>query len=364
MRRPLLRAAFVMSTVAVCPFSPRTAWREPAQTLLRRRVDGEHILHMRVAAALIRLGLAASLLSSARGDLHGFVDLGVYDDDPYNEDAAGDGEEASLDEAEQESIEATVETLTSQFTEQVKHHIEEQYKAQKLSRSKFSQSRVAVQVTALHVAAANNQYEKVEKLLSQGADPNTQSPAKMTPLHSASDQGYKDIVDLLLAHNATIDAEGPHGVTPLHLAAHRGRAGTTELLLQNGAPVDHLAGSFRYSPLYFAAEMGHTRVVAALLAANASTALRAHDGATALHAAAREGHEAVVAQLLAAGAEADALDGGGMRPLAWASAAGHNDVVDVLATAGAGPLTEEEEEAFRSEKNVRVEVKPFVDLQF
>ena len=28
------------------------------------------------------------------------------------------------------------------------------------------------------------------------------------------------------------------------------------------------------------------------------------------------------------------------------------------------PDTEEEEEAFRSEKNVRVEVKPFVDLQF
>ena len=37
-----------------------------------------------------------------------------------------------------------------------------------------------------HVAAAQNQYEKVAKLLAGGEDPNTQLPTGMTPLHSAA----------------------------------------------------------------------------------------------------------------------------------------------------------------------------------
>ena len=93
-----------------------------------------------------------------------------------------------------------------------------------------------------HVAAAQNQYEKVAKLLAGGEDPNTQLPTGMTPLHSAVSEGYKDVVGLLLAHNASVDAIGPHGVTPLHLAAHRGRASVAELLLGEGAAVDALAG--------------------------------------------------------------------------------------------------------------------------
>ena len=214
------------------------------------------------------------------------ADFGVYE----GEVESGDKEVAAeLDEAELSSIDETVEGLANQFSEQVKHHIQEQMKAHKVSKSKFAQSKVAVQVSPLHIAVSNNQYDTVAKLLGSGADPNTQTPSGMTPLHSAADQGFRDIVDLLLAHNATVNVVGPHGVTPLHLASHRGRVSVTEILIREGADIDARAGSFDFSPLYFASEMGHTRIVAALLAANASIELQAHDGSTALHIASREG---------------------------------------------------------------------------
>ena len=289
------------------------------------------------------------------------ADFGVYEDEGVDE--TDDSEVAAeLDEAELSSIDKTVEGLADQFTEQVKHHIQEQIKAQKLSKSKFAQSKVAVQVSPLHIAAANNQYETVAKLLGNGADPNTQTPAGMTPLHSAAEQGFKDIVDLMLAHNASVNAVGPHGVTPLHLASHRGRFSVTEILIREGADIDARAGSFEYSPLYFASEMGHTRIVAALLAANASTELQAHDGSTALHVASREGHEAVVQQLVDAGAHVDAPDHAQTRPLQWASALGHSDVIELLLAAGATAITPDEEDAFRDTGTMRVEIKPF--LQF
>ena len=56
----------------------------------------------------------------------------------------------------------------------MKHHIQEQVKAQKLAKSKFTQSKVT-QVSSLHIAASQNQFELVEKLLANGADPNAEA---------------------------------------------------------------------------------------------------------------------------------------------------------------------------------------------
>ena len=166
------------------------------------------------AVVIVVLGLLALRADAAFGDVY----------EPDEEAEAGEFEaeaELELDDAELDSIDSSVESLAESFKEQVKHHIQEQVKARKAT-SKFSQSKVAIQHSSLHVAAAQNQYEKVAKLLASGEDPNTQLPTGMTPLHSAASEGYKDVVGLLLANNASVDALGPHGATALHLAAHRG----------------------------------------------------------------------------------------------------------------------------------------------
>lgn len=265
----------------------------------------------------------------------------------YGEEAAQPGaedEDDDLNDHERAQIEGAVQSLANQFTEEVKGALTEQFRAQKLGGSKVSQSRIA-KVSELLMAAANNQYERVERLLANGADPNADTPSRTTALHSAAEQGYKDIVDLLLAFNATVDARGPNEATPLHLAAHKGRNSVTELLLRHDADVNaETANPPRFTPLYLASEMGHATIVAKLLAANASTFSRAHDGSTALHVAAGEGHASVVQALLDAGASADEPDNDGARPVHWATSAGHEDIVRLLLEAGAVPISEEEED--------------------
>ena len=100
------------------------------------------------AILVVLLGLFALRADAAFGD--------VYEPDEAAE--AGDFEaEAELDDAELDSIDSTVESLAASFTEQVKHHIQEQVKARKLSTSKFSQSRVAIQHSSLVRAALRTQ---------------------------------------------------------------------------------------------------------------------------------------------------------------------------------------------------------------
>jgi ankyrin repeat protein len=267
--------------------------------------------------------------------------------------------EEELSDSEREQIEGTVQSLASQFEDALKSHLTERVQASRAA-SKLGQSKISP-VSELMTAAANNQYEKAEKLLASGADPDHRSTMGVTALHSAAEHGYKDIVDLLLLYNATVDAPGPQQTTPLHVAAHRGRVSVTELLLRYGADVEARSANDAYTPLYLASEMGHTRIVARLLAANASVYARTSAGKTALHVAAEEGHEGVVAALIEAGAGVDETDEAGVRPVLMAAAAEHDDVVDLLLDAGAAPLTDDEREVhveeLRQQKATQVRVQ-------
>ena len=136
-----------------------------------------------------------------------------------------------------------------------------------------------------------------------------------------------------------------------------------ELLLREGAPIEAtMDDSFRFTPLYMASDMGHTRVVEILLAANASTERRSHEGFTPLHAATLNGHEKVVQLLLERGAYVDARDDQGTRALTYAREMGRHEEAEVLVQFGAAPVLEEEREALRSRGGLKLEAKPFMRL--
>eukprot|EP00921_Rhytidocystis_pertsovi_P008676 GHVQ01014135.1.p1 GENE.GHVQ01014135.1~~GHVQ01014135.1.p1 ORF type:complete len:297 (+),score=33.01 GHVQ01014135.1:916-1806(+) len=125
--------------------------------------------------------------------------------------------------------------------------------------------------TALHLAARENHHEPTTILLTNGADPNCQSPYGFTPLHVASERGYLNAMRALLASyesgkescktgdgsksmlgQCKVDATDQQRQTPLHRAAHKGHCEACQLLIQHGATVD------------FADEVGDTPLSVAL----------------------------------------------------------------------------------------------------
>jgi ankyrin repeat protein len=93
--------------------------------------------------------------------------------------------------------------------------------------------------------------EKVRKLLSEGADVNSDDKqlrphrytkhgpdlAKpfVTPLHQASERGNIEMVRLLLDHGANVDGHDGYGNTPLFYAVEDNNIEVVRLLLERGA---------------------------------------------------------------------------------------------------------------------------------
>ena len=75
-------------------------------------------------------------------------------------------------------------------------------------------------------------------LVEHGADVNAQANDGWTPLHSASSRGFSEVARVLLEHGADVNAQANDGGTPLHLAAHSGQAEVAAVLLDRGADVN------------------------------------------------------------------------------------------------------------------------------
>ena len=121
----------------------------------------------------------------------------------------------------------------------------------------------------------------------------------------------------------------------LHRAAHRGRAADVAALFAAGADVNELMTN-GITALIIACQMGHTEVVAKLLAANADVNLQASDtGLTALMVACQKGHAEVVPTLIAANADVNQANSLGGTPLYLACQNGHIEVIAKLLAANA-----------------------------
>lgn len=86
-------------------------------------------------------------------------------------------------------------------------------------------------MTALMLAAANDDSRIVQRLLDQGAQINAKDKKGQTALMLASVNAYLDTVKILLAAGADINVQSNNGATALILAAMRGHSSVVRCLL-------------------------------------------------------------------------------------------------------------------------------------
>ncbi|XP_061185474.1 BRCA1-associated RING domain protein 1-like [Saccostrea echinata] len=92
--------------------------------------------------------------------------------------------------------------------------------------------------TPLQVACIKGDLEKVQSLLSSGANPNNRDNAGWTPLHEACHYGHVEIAERLITAGALIDVPGTENETPLHDAVRHLKVDCVKLLVQHGASVN------------------------------------------------------------------------------------------------------------------------------
>jgi ankyrin repeat protein len=194
----------------------------------------------------------------------------------------------------------------------------------------------------IHGAAREGDLARVKKYLA--GDPklvSSRDGAGRTPLTAAAIGGQKEVVVFLLSQGADVNDRGFMRMTPMaDMAAGWGQrddkkcTGIAEVLLSHGALIDAI-DAYGTTPLYRAAESGHTQMVRLLLEKGADTSIADNEGQTALHVAAVNGRKDIVELLVKAKARLDVKDRGGLTPLKDAEVFNQFDVVEFLKASGA-----------------------------
>ncbi len=176
-------------------------------------------------------------------------------------------------------------------------------------------------------------------MLALGLIPAAGFSAPPFDLHNAAREGGAELASVLLDGGADINGTDDLGRTPLLYAAEHGHDRVVELLLQEGADTE--ATWEGWTPLSASAGNGHKDVVERLLSSGVRINLQGKvDNKDELYVAplfvaSQNGHADVVETLLSAGAEVNVTLGSGNSALHTAAFHGHHEIVEILISAGA-----------------------------
>ena len=242
---------------------------------------------------------------------------------------------------------------------------------------------------SLHTAAQHGLLEKLQELITEGADVNAKNKDGQTALDIAMKEYNEEIVKLLIGKgtnvslnaaafigdinrvkafvegNGSVDEADASGQTPLHYAAAGNHMDIAEFLISEGAKIDAVAGKWK-TPLGVAARTGSIDVAKYLIVHGANVdgregqwtplqeaayyskemvELLLTKGAdinagkwTALHSALDAGRFDIVELLLAKGADVNIRDDEGRTPLhiaSWYAAGKNTKIVELLLSKGA-----------------------------
>ncbi len=194
----------------------------------------------------------------------------------------------------------------------------------------------------IHKAARKGDTDKVQELITSGADISELDKAVGAPLHWAAARGHVEVARELVAAGADTSQEShaPDLLTPLHLAASGGHLSVVKLLVENGAILNAGEGAVG-TPLHSAAQNDRDEVIAYLLDAGADSEAKATAGAYGvypIHYAAAAGASNAILALLENGAEINSKnDRTGVTALHLAVFNAHPEAAVILLEAGADP---------------------------
>lgn len=190
---------------------------------------------------------------------------------------------------------------------------------------------------ALIEAIQAGKSQVVERLLTQGADPNADTAKQTRPaitaktgsidveiggwsaLMWAASGGHEDIVKVLLEHKARVNTRDQYGKTALTIAAFNGQTGIVGMLLDKGADIEakeKITGG--ETALVMAAHSGYDDTVRLLLEHKANPNAFGDYHQTALIWAIVGNHKETCRLLLEHGADPNMPDDKGQKPLKYA----------------------------------------------
>jgi uncharacterized protein len=179
--------------------------------------------------------------------------------------------------------------------------------------------------TALYLAAENDRFNVVRRLIEKGADVNLAGRTGVTPLAAAAYKGNERVVEELLARGADANAKDATGKAPLVYAASLGFTVIVRRLIDAGVDVNARHGNDLTALMWAAAYADGAGardaedVVNLLIDRGALIDAVDDRGRTAVMMAAEAGHARIVARLIARGADVTLKDKSGKGVLDFAT---------------------------------------------
>jgi ankyrin repeat protein len=143
-----------------------------------------------------------------------------------------------------------------------------------------------------------------------------------------------DMAAKLIEHMEDVDVKNKYGNTPLIIAVERGNLRIVQRLIKKGADVN-VRNRCLDTALIYAAGRGYADIVSELIAAGAGVNVRNKYEDTPIIHAALSGNSTVIRKLVVAGADVNNRGFWGKTPLMIASLKGHSEAVRELISLGA-----------------------------
>ncbi|XP_054271745.1 histone-lysine N-methyltransferase EHMT2-like isoform X2 [Macrosteles quadrilineatus] len=192
--------------------------------------------------------------------------------------------------------------------------------------------------SALHAACAGGHLTCVHLLIQAGANLDVVDRDQNTPLMQACANSHNDVVKYLVKAGASVTFKGGDGMTALHLAAKTGNIEACHYLISNPNTPRNFIDSVddgRWTPLVWAAEHKHYKVIRFLLEKRADPLVRDAEQNIALHWAALSGSIDIAEALLNYGSEVNSTNAHADTPLHIAARQNAYDCVILLLARGA-----------------------------